>query len=161
MPNPPKPRDRSRRRGTRALIEPSDVRAYLLEKSASIAPADIDALLDQRQEVLDKAAAAGVEHPLFQRQVKVAVMLLEDHASGEASQIPYSTVSLLAVAFLYLLQPLGLIPDFIPGVGMSDDALVFELACELGSDGLERYCLWKEIPIESVLGRPMSVPRKR
>ena len=117
-----------------------------------MAPADIDALLARRAEAVRKAATAGIDHGLFQRQVDVAFRLLDDHLSGAAPQIPYSVVALLGVALFYLLAPMDLIPDFIPGIGMADDALVLELACEMGAAGLERYCTYKGIPSSSVLG---------
>lgn len=155
---------RQRRRGSSTpLIRPEDVREYLAEKAALIAPADVAALASRRGEVSRKAARHGDGRELFQRQVDVALQLLEDHVRGVAVQIPYSTVSVLTVAILYLLQPMDLIPDFIPDVGASDDALVMELAYQMARAGVERYCRWKNIPLGSVLGDqcPRKLPRRK
>jgi len=175
MPTPRRPSKGSPRiTEATSLFQPRDVRAYLAEKAALIAPADVEAALARRQEALDKAATAAPDHDLFQRQVAIAFQLLDDHLSGAAPQIPYSVVSLLTVAMFYLLSPMDLIPDFIPGIGLADDALVLELACEMGAAGLERYCIYKDIPVASVLGgsqgregaghapsRPRSKPRPK
>jgi uncharacterized membrane protein YkvA (DUF1232 family) len=80
--------------------------------------------------------------------------LVLDHAEGECPQIPYYTVSLLAVALLYLLDPLDVIPDWIEGAGSADDAVIFELAFELGRPGIERYCTWKGISTDGLLPPP-------
>jgi uncharacterized membrane protein YkvA (DUF1232 family) len=69
-------------------------------------------------------------------------------------------VSLLTVALLYLLDPLDVIPDWIEGAGSADDALVFELAFDLGRAGIERYCTWKGISTDGML-RPQKAPAAR
>ena len=38
-----------------------------------------------------------------------------------------------------------MIPDFLPGVGASDDALVLAYAYKEGADGIERYRAWREL----------------
>ena len=80
--------------------------------------------------------------------------MLQDHAAGLSPQIPYYTVCLLAVAVLYFVDPLDVIPDWIPGVGTADDALVYELAFALARRGVERYCTWKGISTDGILAPP-------
>jgi len=129
------------------LLDPRDVRAYLLRQAADIAPADVQTLLAQADEVRRKAAGDNQRHELFHRQIDLALQLLEDHAEGACEQIPYRTVSLLAAALFYWLEPMDFIPDFLPGIGTSDDALVLELAFELAASGIERYCTFKDVPL--------------
>jgi uncharacterized membrane protein YkvA (DUF1232 family) len=59
---------------------------------------------------------------------------------GRIPQIPYHTVSVLTAAVLYFMNPVDVIPDFIKGVGTSDDALLVEIAVEMVWPGIERYC---------------------
>jgi uncharacterized membrane protein YkvA (DUF1232 family) len=87
----------------------------------------------------------------------LALHLITDHADGNCPQIPYYTVCLLTVALLYFVDPLDVIPDWIPGVGGSDDGLMFELAFELGRPGIERYCTWKGISTDGLLLHPEAV----
>lgn len=140
---------KSKERGT-SLPKPADFRAYLREKAMVIAPGDISSALGQRAEALEKASQGGDSHPRMHRQTEVALELLTDHEAGECPQVPYYTVSLLGVAVLYLLNPMDVIPDWIPGLGISDDALVLELAFELGAAGVERYCTWKGVSTEAL-----------
>ena len=57
---------------------------------------------------------------------------------------------------LYLLDPNDVIPDCLPDIGTSDDALVLELAFEMGAAGIERYCTWKDIAMKGLFARRSS-----
>jgi uncharacterized membrane protein YkvA (DUF1232 family) len=59
---------------------------------------------------------------------------------------------MLTAGLAYLVDELDLIPDFLPGIGTLDDALVMAMACRLAEDGLRRYCTWKEIDPVPALG---------
>ena len=53
-------------------------------------------------------------------------------------------------------------PQFLPGRGVIDDALVLAMACSLGEAGIRRYCAFKEINVEKALGLvAMRAPRRR
>lgn len=134
------------------LLERSDFTSYLHEKTAELAPGDLQTLLGQTESLQDRLASTGGAHPRMQRQADLALRVVSDHAAGQCPQIPYYTVSLMAVALLYFADPLDVIPDWIPVVGTSDDALVFELAFQLGHAGLERYCTWKGLSTDGLLG---------
>ena len=148
------------KQGRASLPTPADFRTYLREKAMMIAPGDISSALGQRAEALEKASQGGDHHPRMQRQTEVALQLLTDHDAGECPQVPYHTVSLLGVAVLYLLDPMDVIPDWIPGVGISDDALVLELAFELGAAGVERYCTWKGVSTEALFTKKRVAARR-
>lgn len=151
---------RSKTKGKRAepLLKSTDFSTYLMEQAAMMAPGDVETALSQREEAAEQAAKDASLHPRLQRQVDVALQLLSDHDAGACPQVPFQTVSLLTAAILYLLNPMDVIPDWLPG-GTSDDALVMELAFEIGAPGIERYCTWKEIPIDGLIGP--SKPAKR
>jgi uncharacterized membrane protein YkvA (DUF1232 family) len=156
-----RPRKPTAKDTTTPLLDPRDVRFYLLESAAKIAPADVQTLLAQADDVRQKAARDDLRHELFHRQIDLALQLLNDHAAEECTQIPYHTVSLLAAALFYWLEPMDFIPDFIPGIGTTDDALVLELAYELAAPGVERYCRFKDIPIDWVLPKRVATSPKR
>lgn len=154
-------RTRNRRPSAKALLlRADDFRQYLLEHAAQIAPGDVKTLVERRDAVLAKINEGCGGHELLQTQLRFALALVIDHIEGRSPQIPYHTVSLLAVALLYFLNPVDVIPDLIPGVGSSDDALMVEIAFELAAAGIERYATWKGISAASVLiGTRSSKPR--
>jgi uncharacterized membrane protein YkvA (DUF1232 family) len=135
----------------KALLASSDFISYLHEKAEQLAPADLQQVVADTDRVRERLETLAAERPRLRRQGELALRLIDDHAAGQCPQIPYYTVCLLAVAVLYFVDPLDVIPDWIPGVGTSDDALVFELAFTLGRAGIERYCTWKGIATDDVL----------
>jgi uncharacterized membrane protein YkvA (DUF1232 family) len=141
-------------------LKPGDFRRYLQEKTVLIAPGDVASLLAQRDQIVAKIARDCGEHELLRRQLHLAVEVLQDHARERSPQIPYHTISVLTVALLYFMNPIDVIPDFIKDVGTSDDALLVELAIEMGWPGIERYCIWKSIPTANIRGR-VRAARKR
>jgi len=142
------------------LLQSRDFTNYLREKSAEIAPGDLETLVEQLPIAVERGRVELTERPRLLRQMELAAHVLDDHVNELCPQIPYHTVSLLAVAMLYYIDPLDVIPDWLPGVGRSDDALVFELAFELGRAGIERYCAFKSIPTDGLLPAP-RVARSR
>jgi uncharacterized membrane protein YkvA (DUF1232 family) len=154
------PQVRSKAKGKQAepVLKSSDFSTYLSEQAALMAPGDVETALVQREEASDKAAKDASRHPRLPRQVDLALQLLSDHDAGACPQVPFQTIALLTAAVLYLLNPMDVIPDWLPG-GTSDDALIMELAFEMGAPGIERYCTWKEIPIDGLIGP--SKPAKR
>jgi uncharacterized membrane protein YkvA (DUF1232 family) len=143
-------RRRQRSRGLRA----SDFRTYLVAKAGEIAPTDVTVLVAQATRLRQRAARDAAQHAILAPQVELALGLLGDHVAGRCPQIPYQTVALLTAALLYYLSPIDVIPDFVPGIGTSDDALVLQLAFTLGSAGIGRYCAWKGIDALPAVSRP-------
>jgi uncharacterized membrane protein YkvA (DUF1232 family) len=126
------------------LLRASDFRAHLRRHAAEIAPDDVTTLVRRAAEVRRRLAAEGGEHPAFVRQATRALHVLADHAAGRVPHVPYWTVAVLAAALFYYLDPVDVIPDVVPHVGLDDDALVMELACREGADGIRRWQAWRE-----------------
>ncbi len=142
------------------LLQSSDFTSYLNEKCAQLAPGDVKTLLTQAKAIRARAAELSVQRPRMRQQIDFSLMLVEEHWAGGCPQIPYHTVAMLSVALLYFSDPLDVIPDWIPTVGTTDDAVVFELACGLARAGIERYCTWKGLPVEGLLRPPRRAPEK-
>jgi uncharacterized membrane protein YkvA (DUF1232 family) len=140
------------------LLAAEDFAAYLKEKCMQLAPGDVKTLLAQARTVRARAAALGPERQRLQRQINFALTLVEDHAAGRCPQIPYYSVAALAVALLYFTDPVDVIPDWIPGVGTSDDAIIFELAFGMARAGVQRYCAWKSLPTDDLLSPAPKAP---
>jgi uncharacterized membrane protein YkvA (DUF1232 family) len=139
------------------LLQSKDFTAYLNEKCAQLATGDLEEVLRQADAIRARAAEEAPKRPRMHRQVEFALTLVEEHEAGRAPQIPLYTISMMGVALLYFADPLDVIPDWIPGIGRSDDALVFELAFGLARAGIERYCDWKSLSTEGLL-LPLTRP---
>ena len=69
--------------------------------------------------------------------------LLRDRVAGVYRETPWTTIAALTGALIYVLSPIDLILDFIPGIGFLDDAIVIGLAIKLAQPDLEKYRAWK------------------
>jgi uncharacterized membrane protein YkvA (DUF1232 family) len=160
----------TRRDGRGVQLRPDDFRDYLRAKAETIAPADVARLAAHAGDLRARAARHASEHPLLAERLALALDLVADHMAERCPQIPYYTVALLAAALYYFVAPVDVIPDFLPGVGLSDDALMIELAVGLGAAGVERYLAWKGLDsailpapaaTRPTKARARSAPRRR
>lgn len=131
------------------LLRKADFAAYLETRAREMAPRDVEVLLSEAENARTRAAALS---PRIGNRMALAMELLSDHHSGQSPQIPFYTISVLAEAVYYFLDPNDVIPDWIPAIGKLDDAVVLELAFELGVDGIRRYCAWKGIDDSTLYG---------
>jgi uncharacterized membrane protein YkvA (DUF1232 family) len=72
------------------------------------------------------------------KQAKLLYEMLRDAMAGKF-KMPWVTVAAITAALLYFISPLDIIPDFIPGIGLVDDALVISLAISVARMDLRRY----------------------
>jgi uncharacterized membrane protein YkvA (DUF1232 family) len=139
------PRAATKQRRAGVLTRADVVRA-VIELANKLAPADVGDLFVAESTIRERATKLpGPPGRALRAQLELALLCLKDHAAGRCPQIPYYSISLLAAGVAYLADQLDFVPDFLPRLGMLDDALVMAVACELGGDGLKRYCVWKGI----------------
>ena len=169
--NAPKPRRVTKRastatRATRRTRNPplltrAEVVGAVIELANKLAPADVGDLLVAESAIRERATQLpGAAGRTLRAELDLALLCLKDHAAGRCPQIPYYSISLLAAGVAYLADQLDFIPDFLPRLGMIDDALVMAVAFDLGRDGLRRYCVWKGLtPLARRLRRPVRPVR--
>jgi uncharacterized membrane protein YkvA (DUF1232 family) len=62
---------------------------------------------------------------------------------GEYKALPWTTIVMGLAAAFYFLDPLDLIPDFIPGVGYLDDAVVLGFVVRSIQTDLGKFLNWE------------------
>lgn len=72
------------------------------------------------------------------------VAMIKDYVSGDYRAIPQRTILAAVVAILYVVDPLDLMPDFIPGVGLLDDAAVVAFVVKALQSDIHDYRTWTE-----------------
>ncbi len=70
--------------------------------------------------------------------------MLKAWSHGEYKFIPWKTIVLSVAAIIYFLNPLDLTPDFIPGVGLIDDAVVLSFVVNSIKKELDRFLRWEQ-----------------
>ncbi len=76
--------------------------------------------------------------------VKLLIMLVKDYKDKKYTDIPYWSVAAVVFALLYVMNPIDLIPDFIPVVGFVDDAAVIGLVLKAIREDIAKYREWRE-----------------
>ena len=99
-------------------------------------------MLSKRDEIEKKFSGDG---PLgrFISDLKLLFSIVKDYISGDYRAIPYWSVAAIVAALIYVLSPVDLIPDVIPGIGLVDDAMVVGACLAMVEQDLHAYRDWK------------------
>lgn len=78
------------------------------------------------------------------RYVTVFVRMLKDYASGRYPRLPWKSLLTIIGSILYFINPLDIIPDFIPGIGLIDDLTLLAWVYKNIERDVENYLDWEE-----------------
>lgn len=114
----------------------------------SVSETDLEAVLDKRDQLFAK-----INHPDWKKyKDKIILMFqfLKDVKQRNYPETPWKTLAAMIFTALYIINPLDLVPDFIPFVGYLDDLTVFGFIIRLIDKDLSSYQMWKikQEPIE-------------
>jgi len=71
--------------------------------------------------------------------------LLQAYIHHDYARIPWGSIVLVVVAFLYFVSPFDLIPDWIPLAGFVDDAAVIGFVLKQINTDLEQFLQWEAV----------------
>jgi uncharacterized membrane protein YkvA (DUF1232 family) len=63
---------------------------------------------------------------------------------GSYRGLSVRTLASIAVGILYILSPVDAIPDFIPGIGLIDDAAILALLLHSLAQDLAAFRIWEQ-----------------
>jgi uncharacterized membrane protein YkvA (DUF1232 family) len=121
-----------------------EVGAALVRRRAEQYASDPRKLLDLAREAAEKARAS--DGPLGKVWDELATLLrmLRAYATGEYREVPWKTLVLVIGAVVYFVVPFDLVPDFIAGVGLLDDAAVIAWTVKSVRGDVASFCIWEE-----------------
>ena len=99
-----------------------------------------DEFLINIETTLKKIPAVGT----LLSDIPLLVSLVKSYVSGEYKEIPYNAIVAVVAALLYVISPVDIIPDLIPGVGFLDDAAAVAFCVKMLHDDLENYKFWRD-----------------
>ena len=70
--------------------------------------------------------------------------LANAYATGKYKAIPWKTVMIILAAIIYFLNPLDLVPDFIPLMGLTDDFGVLLWVYNSIQDEVNKFLTWEK-----------------
>lgn len=109
---------------------------------AKIDDEDVTIAMDSQEEVDSKINNSGVLQK-YSELAKVMYGMLKDYRKGVYSKVPWFTIATIAFTFLYILNPLDIIPDFIPGLGYIDDMAIITFGLRFIQSDIHNYLDWK------------------
>ena len=122
---------------------PKDVPSELIREGARrIDPKDLEKVVDRAEEIKKKFALPG---PLnrFVEDGRLLIELVRDYLSGKYRQLPYWTIAASAFTLIYVFNPLDIVPDVLPVVGVLDDATIVGACLMMIEQDLLHYRKWK------------------
>ena len=121
---------------------------FLNEKVKNIKFVDLKKTLNQSDKIIELFKNNSELYQYFE-DVKILIQLVRDFWDRKYTEIPYWSITAIVFALLYVMNPVDLIPDFIPLAGFVDDAAVIDLVLKVIREDLVKYKNWKEYEIEN------------
>lgn len=113
-------------------------------ESSAINEKDLSVIVSEEKKIRDKSSKLDIsKFKKLMRQVRLALELIKDFRQRRYTEIPWRTIALIAASILYFLNPLDLVPDILPLLGIADDAILFASVFKSIQVDLEKYCDWK------------------
>ncbi len=67
------------------------------------------------------------------------ISLVRSYINKEYTNISKENITIIISALLYLVAPIDVIPDSVPGIGYSDDIGIIKFALKLVNNNLDEY----------------------
>lgn len=124
-------------------------RAYRRAKrlvSATIErPAKLLDLANLAQKKAAKQAAKNAETKITEilEPIRASYRLIRTYANGTYREISFESFGLIVAAIIYFVMPIDALPDFIAGLGFTDDAAVLMWTFNRVSNELQSFLRWE------------------
>lgn len=103
-------------------------------------PDKLEELLQKLEKKLSLVPIAGTALAY----VPVMISLVRMYVKKEYTDIPIASIIAIIVTLIYVLSPIDIISDAIPGVGLLDDGIVVAGCLAIIKSDIEDYKKWRE-----------------
>lgn len=107
----------------------------------NISEKDFESVFDRKDQLFAK-----INHPNWKKYKEKVILMfqfLKDVKQKKYKQTPWKTLAAMIFAAIYIINPLDIVPDFIPFLGYLDDLSVFSFILKLVDQDLSAYKAWK------------------
>jgi uncharacterized membrane protein YkvA (DUF1232 family) len=120
---------------------------YVEEGARSITEADLDTVVQRADAIEQRFRGDGPLGRLIE-DGRLLLALVQGARQGRYRAVPVWTLSAATFALLYVLNPLDLVPDALPVLGLLDDAAVVSGCLALVEQDLYAYRRWRQTEAE-------------
>jgi uncharacterized membrane protein YkvA (DUF1232 family) len=129
--------------------EDDDIFDNLLTDSEKVSSEELNDVLKNESKIKKKTEKLNfAKFSKLLKQLTLSFQMIKDYKSKAYINIPWKTITLIVVAILYFVNPFDIIPDFLPLVGYTDDAIAFAAIFKSVQSDLMDYCIWKGLNSE-------------
>ncbi len=76
--------------------------------------------------------------------IPVFASMIKSYVKKEYTEVPVGTIIAMISAIVYFVSPFDIVPDFIPGAGLIDDAAVTLACLSLVDSDIKEYIEWRD-----------------
>lgn len=98
-------------------------------------------VIENEEQIMAKMKDSALSK--FMKQVKTFFRMIKAYSKNEYKEIPVSTIVSIIMTLLYVFSPIDLIPDFLPVVGLLDDAAVLGTCVASFGTAIKRFEEWE------------------
>lgn len=122
-------------------ITDEEAREVIRKGSRRITGDDIETVVERADDIEKKTHGPLAR---FMGDIKLLIALVKDYWNKSYREVPWWTIAAAVTSLLYVLNPMDIVPDFIPFIGLLDDAAVVSACLFMLERDLARYNEWKK-----------------
>lgn len=115
---------------------------YVLDQANDTTTEEVDEVI-KREGKLSFLMSTVKMLKKYYKLTDVMMMMIKDYRNGTYTAVPWFTIASIAASLIYVISPIDMIPDFIPGLGYIDDITVLTIVVGWIDSDLHRYLDWK------------------
>jgi uncharacterized membrane protein YkvA (DUF1232 family) len=115
---------------------------FIKRGAADVKDGDVQKVMDRASDIRHKVIDSNLLKR-FAKDVTLLIAMIKDYWNGIYRKMPWWVIAAVVFALLYVLNPIDLIPDIIPVLGLTDDAAVLALCLAMTEKDIHKYQIWK------------------
>ena len=123
-------------------ITEEEAKNAIFEEAKKIDKSNFSKVLKYKDKIINKAKSSNSLKEFLGEFYDLFAML-KDYAGGKYKKIPFWMIASIAGTLIYVLNPMDMVPDAIPFVGLLDDTAVFSTCLSMIGLELKKYREWK------------------